>query len=106
MILDLIQPLRASASVHNLQVVYTVRNRKVLEDSRRWNSAAKSMFLLPGLNGLASSINDHGHPCERRAAVAAKDLLSLPELGPALFEGGTTGVQTLDKYRVILEESG
>ena len=39
------------------------------------------------------------------AAVAAKDLLPLPDLGPALFEDGTIGVQTLDKYRVILEES-
>ena len=27
------------------------------------------------------------------------------DLGPALFEDDTVGVQTLDKYRVILEES-
>ena len=31
--------------------------------------------------------------------------LPLLDLGPALFEDGTIGVQTLDKYRVILEES-
>jgi hypothetical protein len=30
----------------------------------------------------------------------------LPELRPALFEGCAIGVQTLDKYRVLLAESG
>ena len=52
--------------------------------------------------GLARPINNHGRSCGRRAAVAAKDLLPLPDLGPALFEGGSIGVQTLVKYRVIL----
>ena len=52
--------------------------------------------------GLASPINNHGRSRWRRAAVAAKDLLPLLELGPALFEGGSIGVQTLVKYRVIL----
>ena len=55
--------------------------------------------------GLARAINNHGRSHGRRAAVATKELLPLSDLGPVLFESGTIGVQTLDKYRVILEES-
>ena len=53
-------------------------------------------------NGLARPVNSHGRSRGRLAAVAAKDLLPLPDLGPALFEGGSIGVQTLVKYCVIL----
>jgi hypothetical protein len=31
--------------------------------------------------------------------------LALPDLSPALFEGCTIGMQTLDKYHILLEES-
>ena len=57
-------------------------------------------------NGLARPVNSHGRSCGCLAAVAAKDLLPPLDLGPALFEGCTIGVQMLDKYRILLEESG
>ena len=88
--------LRASQrSSHS--VVYPQRRALSREDSQEGRAQGRRVW-----EGLASPINNHGRSCGRRAAVAAKDLLPLPDLGPALFEGGSIGVQTLVKYRVIL----
>jgi hypothetical protein len=88
--------LRASQR-SSRSVVYPQRRALSREDPQEGECREEGMG-----EGLASPINNHGRWRGRRAAVAAKDLLPLPELGPALFEGGSIGVQTLIKYRVIL----
>ena len=73
---------------------------------KRGNALAGAHRAEGVWKGLAGSINNPERPRGRRAVVAVEDLLALPDLQPALFVGGTLGMQTLDKYRILLGESG